>query len=244
MKCRSLVKYGHESVTKPPYATGTLASVVRLLAGVPTLRIPDDVADAHVVSAGCAVATAAAIVAAAGTPAAGARVLVFGAGAVGAYCAAMLASLGCAVRVREPSEARLAVATQLGARPDELDGQPFPIVVEASGSPAAFVDAVEATDVGGHLVAAGSVSLGSSTVTLDPALLVTRRLTVSGIHNYTAENFRWGVDWLLAHGRGLGIDRLVSPPLPLSAVDEAFRYVRDGRYPRVLVQPEPLETPR
>ncbi|WP_129665977.1 alcohol dehydrogenase catalytic domain-containing protein [Phytoactinopolyspora endophytica] len=238
MKCRSLLKYGHESVTTPPHATGTLAEQVRLLPSVPVLRVPDDVADVQVVSAGCAVATAAAVVAAAGTPPPGTRILVLGVGAVGAYCAAMFATLGCAVQVRDPSPERLALAAQLGAQPADSDGEPFSVVVEASGSSSAVLEALNAADVGGHVVAAGSVSLGSSTVTIDPALLVTRRLRVTGLHNYTAENFRWGVDWLVAHGRHLGLERLVSPPFPLSAVDEAFQLMKDGRYPRVLVRPD------
>lgn len=239
MKCRSLVKYGHESVTTPPFATGTLATAVRVLPGVPVLRIPPDLADAHAVSAGCAVATAAAIVAAAGPPAPRTRVLVFGAGAVGLYCAAMLGSLGCSVFVSEPADDRLALVQRLGARPVEPDGQPFPVVVEASGSVAAFTGAIDRADTGGRIVAAGSVSPGSSTATFDPAAVVTRRLSVIGIHNYTAEDFRWGVDWLLAHSRHLSLDGLVSPPVPLTAVDEAFRLMRKGSYPRVLVRPEP-----
>jgi threonine 3-dehydrogenase len=240
MKCRLLVKYGHESVTTPPHATGTLASHVRLLPGVPVLRVPDDIADAKVVSAGCAVATAAAIVAGIRQRPAGTRTLVFGAGAVGAYCAAMLTKLGYLVHVRDPATERLALVERLGARPDHSDGpdhRRFPVVVEASGSANAFMDALAAAEIGGDVVAAGSVSLGNAMAVIDPALLVTRRLTVSGIHNYTAKEFRWGVEWLLSHGRYLALNELVSPPRPLSAVVHAFEEMRDGRYPRVLVRP-------
>lgn len=237
MKCRSLMKYGHESVTRPPHATGTLASMVRLLPTVPVLRIPDDLDDVEAVSAGCAVATAAAIVAAAGPPDAGTRVLVLGGGAVGFYCVAMLATRGCAVWLGEPDAARRAIVAGLGATPVTPDEPPFPVVIEASGSAAAFEEALDRADVGGHVVAAGSVSPGSSTVTVDPALVVTRRLRVSGIHNYTADDFRHGVDWLLAHGRGLGLDQLVSDPVPLSSIVEAFDQMRTGRHLRVLVRP-------
>lgn len=238
MKCRALLKYGHESVTTPPHATGTLADRVRLLPGVPVLRLPDDIPDTLVVSAGCAVATAAEIVASAGPPAPGTPVLVVGAGAVGAYCAAMLASLGCRVRVRDLAPDRLALAERLGARRDEPGTGPFPVVVEASGSAAAFTDALAAADVGGRVVAAGAVSPGSTSVNLDPALLVTRRITVSGVHNYTPASFRRGVDWLTGPGRDLGLERLLSPPLPLSSVAEGFTWMREGRCPRVLVRPD------
>jgi threonine 3-dehydrogenase len=241
MKCRSLLKYGHESATTPPHATGTLASRVRLVPGVPLLRVPDELGETQVVSAGCAVATAAAVVAAIGSRAATGRVLVFGAGAVGAYAAAMLASLGYTVSVRDPARDRLALVESFGASPDGGGGMPFPVVVEASGNARAFAGALGAADVGGLVVAAGSVSPGSSTVELDPADLVTRRLTVTGVHNYTTEDFRRGVDWLVAHGRNLGLERMVSPPIPLSEVHEAFQLMREGSYPRVLVRPDVAE---
>lgn len=242
MKCRSLLKYGHEWVGTPPYATGTLATHLRLLPTTPVARVPDGLDDAEVVSAGCAVATAAAIVDAAGAHEAGTPVLVFGAGAVGAYAAAMFASLGCAVRVRDPVQDRLALVEQMGVKPDADDGTSFPVVVEASGNAGAFEAAIGSADVGGRIVAAGSVSPGSSSVRFDPAVLVTRRITLAGVHNYTAQNFQWGVDWLHTVGRTLGLERLVSPPFPLTQVAEAFRAMESGAYPRVLVQPDAKET--
>ncbi|WP_152364435.1 alcohol dehydrogenase catalytic domain-containing protein [Microlunatus speluncae] len=236
MKCRNLFKYGHASVTEPPLATGTLATLVRLSPRVPLLRIPDQVDDSIMVPAGCATATAAAVVAAA-APAGDESVLIFGAGAVGFYCAAMFAGLGCAVQVRDPSAARLGLLAGTGAQPDDGRQRPYPIVVEASGSPAAFADALAAADVGGLVVGAGSVSVAAGTITVDPALLVTRRLRFSGVHNYTPAEFATAVDWLTAHGRRLGLERLLSPPVPLARIDEAFTLMRAGTYARVLVRP-------
>ncbi|GAA1093147.1 alcohol dehydrogenase catalytic domain-containing protein [Nocardiopsis metallicus] len=235
MKCRSVLKYGHESVDREPRATGTLADRVRLLPGVPVLRVPDGPEDTLVVSAGCAVATAAEIVSAAGPEVAGRAVLVVGAGAVGAYCVAMFAAMGCRVGVREPSAERLTLAESLGGGPD-AEG-PYPVVVEASGHPDAFVGALDAVDVGGRLIAAGSVSPGATAVTLDPALLVTRRISVIGVHNYTLESFVRGVDWLLEHGDGLDLDRLLSPPVPLAEIADGFALMRGGGFARVLVRP-------
>lgn len=234
MKCRSLLKYGHESVTTPPHATGTLASHVRLLPGVPVLRLPDDVDDALVVSAGCAVATAAAVVAAVGTST---SALIFGAGAVGFYCAAMLLTQGVKVQVVDPSAARLALVRRLGAV-DRVPGETYPVVIEASGSGSAVVEALQAAEIGGQVVYAGAVSPGSVVAEIDPAVIVTGRLTVNGIHNYRPTEFGQGVDWLLEHGRDLEVDRLVSPPVSLRAIDDAVELMRRGEYARVLVHPE------
>lgn len=234
MKCRSLLKYGHESVTTPPHATGTLASHVRLPPGVPVLRLPDDIEDALVVSAGCAVATAAAVVATAG-PAS--RALVYGAGAVGAYTAAMLLTNGVETHVVDPSAARLEAVRRIGAHVHDA-GATYPVVIEASGSAAAFLDALRTADLGGRIVCAGAVSPGSTTVELDPAVLVTRRLTMAGIHNYRPAEFQQGVDWLLAHARAFALDQLASPPIPLRDIDKAFALMRGGEHARVLVSPE------
>lgn len=241
MKCRSILKYGHEGAARPPHATGTLADTVRLLPGVPVLRVPGWAGDAHLVSAGCAVATAAAVLSAAGPAEPGAPALVLGAGAVGAYCAAMLRSEGRQVYVHDPAPGRRAVAERLGARTDVPDGLDFPVVVEASGSAAGFAAAIGAAETGGRVVAAGAVSPGSTEVRLDPADLVTRRLTVAGVHNYTAGDFQRGVDWLLGPGQFLDLEALVSPPVPLPApgepVDEVFALARGGAHLRVLVNP-------
>ncbi|SDT32206.1 alcohol dehydrogenase catalytic domain-containing protein [Microlunatus soli] len=238
MKCRRLQKYGHDSVRRPPYATGMLADRVRLLPGVPVVALPDAGADDEIlVSAGCATATAAAVVGAAGARS-GEPVLVFGAGAVGFFCAAMLATAGCRPVVRDPNPGRLALLGPSGARPDTGEHDLFPVVIEASGNPAAFVDALAATAVGGHLVAAGSVSPGATSLRLDPADLVTRSIRLTGVHNYRTADFLTAVDWLQSHGADAGVAGLMSPAHPLSDIDDAFEEMRSGAFARVLVRPE------
>lgn len=238
MKCRHLLKYGHESVTRPPHATGTLATIVRLTPGVPVFRIPDGLTDAQVVSASCAVATAAGIVRTADRPNAA---LVVGAGAVGTYCAAMLAGAGTEVSVIDLAEDRLDLAESMGAKRLSDSGRSFPVVIEASGSAAAFEQALAALDIGGTIVAAGSVSPGSTTVTLDPALIVTRLLTIVGVHNYTPDDMRSAIEWLAGHADRLRLERLVSPPIPLSKVRDAFELMETGSHLRVMVVPEGTE---
>jgi len=241
MKCRSLFKYGHASVEQYPHASGMLATRVRILPGTPILRIPDALSDAVMVSAGCAVATAGAIVHAA-SPRAGDQALVLGGGAVGLYTAAMLSSAGCVVTVQDPSPSRRDLAAALGLRASAdsasaTNGVEPSIIVEASGDSRAAAAAFEAAAVGGHVIGAGSVSPGSTTMAVDPAILVTRRLRYSGVHNYTADEFRWSVDWLLAFGPSLPVDRMLSRPYPLERIGEAMAELRSGEVPRVAVDP-------
>lgn len=243
MKCRSLFKYGHASVCDAPYASGMLADLVRVMPGTAVLRIPDRIDDAVMVSAGCAVATAAAVVAAA-TPAPGDDVSVLGAGAVGFYCAAMLITAGRSVTVYDPSVQRRELVTAVGAH--ALAGSPPPrsesgdgpaVVVEASGQPAAVIAGLESVATGGHLIVAGSVSLGATDITLDPAMVVTRRLRLTGVHNYTPDEFAAGVDWLIEHGSALPGDRLTAPPVPLADVADAIHRAPAGPHLRHTIHP-------
>ena len=243
MKCRELFKYGHASASEPPYASGMLAELVRMMPGTPLLRIPDEVDDAVLVSAGCAVATAAAVVAAADVEP-GVDVAVVGAGAVGFYCAAMLLTVGCTVTVHDPSPQRRDLVADVGAHTDpgppparSTSGDGPSLVVEASGHPDAVSAALESVAIGGHVVAAGSVSPGSTSITIDPAVLVTQRIRLTGVHNYTADDFAHGVDWLIAHGDDLPTDRLAAPPLPLADVTAALDRVPAGTHLRVTVRP-------
>lgn len=238
MKCRRLQKYGHDSVRRAPYATGMLADRVRLRPGVPVVAVPEEVDDTIIVSAGCATATAAAVLDAA-DPVPGESALVLGAGAVGFFCAAMLVTAGCRVVVRDPNPHRLAVVRNTGAATEDRDPETeYGLVIEASGSPNAFVDAVAATAIGGRLLMAGAVSRGASQVALDPAELVTRRTTLTGVHNYRTADFVAAVDWLLAHGAEHGVSRLMSPPFALHDIEQAFEEMQRGHYARVLVQPD------
>ena len=239
MKCRTVFKYGHRSIEHPPHASGMLATVVRILPGTPVVRIPDEVPDQVMVSAGCAVATAAAAlrVAAVGT---GDRIGVLGAGAVGWYVAAMARSRGCEVLVVEPDPQRRDLASRLGATatadPQELSRFEPVAIIEASGHPQAVTDAMAMAPIGGRVVCVGSVSPGATTITVDPAVIVTRWLTLLGVHNYDPRDFGDAVDWLVTHADRVPAE-LVSPPYGMDQLDEAVEMMVSGRHPRVAVAP-------
>ncbi len=197
MKCRVLRKYGHASVDVAPFAVGMIADVVRLVPGVTVLRAPD-LPDDLLVSAACAVATAAAIVGEL-EDAVPHRVGVVGAGAVGTYVGAMLADRGVEVLILESDPVRRggdgAAVVSVDALPDDLDA-----TVEVSGSAVGTLAAVRACAVGGTVVLAGTVSPGAAVLELDPADVVLRRLRIVGVHNYRPADLVAGVDWLARRG--------------------------------------------
>lgn len=232
MKCRTLRKYGHASVDEPPHAVGMLADVIRLVPGVTVLRAPD-VADELLVSAACAVPTAAAIVRALGDVPQG-RIGVVGGGAVGTYVAQMLIDRGTEVLLLERDPARLRSVGDgilaVDRLPPDLDA-----TVEVSGSADGTAAALRACGVGGTVVLAGTVSPGAVHLEVDPSDIVLRRLRVIGIHNYAPEDLIAGVDWLAS--RGARAPQVVGPVLPLARVAEAFDAAERHEALRIGVRP-------
>ena len=88
----------------------------------------------------------------------------------------------------EPHEGRRALALELGARDAAGDASAtaFPAVIETSGAPEAFEEALERTAPGGTLIAVGQSVRPARLATFS---LVQRRLTVRGclIYDHPAD---------------------------------------------------------
>jgi hypothetical protein len=67
--------------------------------------------------------------------------------------------------------------------------------------------------------------------------VIRRCLTIRGFHNYAPRHLATSLDFLAKAGRTLPFDRLVSPPLPLASLEEAFALTRTRRWQRVAVAP-------
>ncbi len=112
----------------------------------------------------------------------GQRCLVVGAGSQGLLVCLAIRYAGATPYVTDPQPGRVALAASLGALSsvdsDGADGaERFPVVVETSGVPAAFEDALRRTADGGCLVVVGQSPQPAAVSTL---ALVQRRLTVRG----------------------------------------------------------------
>lgn len=232
MKCRTLLKYGHARVDDAPFAVGMMADTIRLVPGVTVLRAPD-VPDELLVSASCAVPTAAAIVRELDAPAPR-RVGIVGAGAVGTYVAEMLADRDIEVLLLDSDPARRvgdgAAVVAVDALPDDLDA-----TIEASGSAAGTLVAIRACAVGGTVVLAGTVSRGTALLELDPADVVLRRLRIVGVHNYRPADLVAGVDWLAR--RGDRAPAVLGRTFPLDDVERALAAASRHEALRIGVRP-------
>lgn len=241
MKCRSLRKFGHERCDRPPYLVGGMADHAVVEAGMTVYRVPDSLPDEVAAPAACAGATAVAACQAARLGAAD-RVLIIGAGALGAYAAAYAAQVGCsAVLATDRCAGRLGAIRRFGATaavtangpPDAVadslreavsaatEGEGVDAVIEVAGAPQAAAASLALLRVGGRLVTCGCVFPGAE-ARVDLSLITKNRLTITGLHNYHAEHLGEALELLEAT-----IDRrpwrsLVGERFALGRVNEAL----------------------
>ena len=178
------------------------------------------------------------------------RVMVLGAGPIGALAIAVLAERGVREIVCvEPSPMRRTLASAVGATelrvPDDLEvpsiAEPqrivdgaCDVVLECSGAVAAMEAGLAQLRPGGTLVLVGS---GIQPPRLDPNRILLNELVVTGAFNYDADGFADALD-LLSSGR-LPVDALLEPgDVPLAGLLDALRGLAAGRIAgKVLVRP-------
>jgi (R,R)-butanediol dehydrogenase / meso-butanediol dehydrogenase / diacetyl reductase len=178
------------------------------------------------------------------TVTAGQRVLVTGAGPIGALTVVALHARGVVdVTVSEPHPLRRALAERLGAKvlaPDALvavagttDGR-FDAVIETSGSPQAAEAAIDRLVTGGTLVLVGVVVKPAN---LDLLRILTDELVVTGSALYDADGISEALS-LLAGGQ-VPVDVLLEPTdINLGEVEQACAELAAGRLAgKVLVAP-------
>ncbi len=144
--------------------------------------------------------------------------LVVGAGSQGLLVVMAVAQAGGLPYVTEPHEGRRALAAELGARDAGPRETGFPVVIETSGVPEAFEQALERTAPGGRVVVVGQSERPARVPTLT---LVQRRLTVRGclIYDHPA-GFAQTLAALAEHDLRPG--RVVRERFELARAPEAF----------------------
>ncbi|MFB4297607.1 zinc-binding dehydrogenase [Actinomadura sp. NTSP31] len=146
--------------------------------------------------------------------------LVVGAGSQGLLVSMAVAHAGGVPYIVEPHEGRRALALELGARDAAAlaAGTAFPAVIETSGAPEAFEEALGRAAPGGSLIAVGQ---SPRPARLSTFTLVQRRLTVRGclIYDHPAD-FRRTIALLDEHGLHPG--RVLRERFDLDEAPKAF----------------------
>jgi alcohol dehydrogenase len=249
-KCQRQFKYGHEAIDSNRNLGGGLADSVVLVPGTAWLRLPENIPDAVAALANCSAATAAAVLRYAG-PIAGQRVLVIGAGVLGAIACAMASAAGASrVVVLDPQPSCRARAQRFGAT-DALDPNDngvsesaksatgdigFDAVLELAGSTASTELGLSLVRTGGTMVLAGAVST-SAPLALDPESIVRRMITLRGVHNYHPRDLQTAVAFLAEYGHKFPFASLLTETFPLDQTEAAFRCAHAAPGVRATVVP-------
>ncbi|MBL8386552.1 MAG: L-idonate 5-dehydrogenase [Burkholderiales bacterium] len=161
----------------------------------------------------------------------GKRVLVTGAGTIGALCATAAKLAGAAeVAVCDVLDRPLEVARQVGAdltfRSDQTDAGTyagrFDVALEAAGHPRALTSCLDAVRRGGVIVQVGT--LPHEGMQFPANLVMQREIDYRGAFRWGIE-FDWAVDYLAR--RKVDVRPLLTRQYPLSQAAEAFRHAAD-----------------
>jgi 2-desacetyl-2-hydroxyethyl bacteriochlorophyllide A dehydrogenase len=180
----------------------------------------------------------------------GQRVLVLGAGPIGALTIAALRALGIEdVTCSEPGERRRALATAVGAsrvldpaelvvpnmaQPGLIVDDAVDLVLECSGNRRAMEAGLAQLVRGGTLVLVGA---GMDPPRFDPNRILLNELVITGAFTYDFGGFAEALD-LLCSG-ALPVEELLEPDdVPLAGLLDAMRGLAEGRVAgKVLVRP-------
>jgi putative phosphonate catabolism associated alcohol dehydrogenase len=237
-KCERVFKYGHAALADGAGLNGTYASHIVLRRGTHLVTVPEDLSDAMLAPANCALATVAAVME--HLPP-GCRVAVVqGAGLLGLYSCVWLRSAGVArVVVVDSDLARLAQVRRFGGEPalgsalSTLGAAAADVVIEVAGAPALVADGIKLLRPGGHYLLVGMVHPDSA-LNLTGEALIRGCVMLRGIHNYGPRHLDAAVAFLSRH-RSLPWAELVSPPQRLAELGAAVALAETRRWLRVAV---------
>ena len=248
-KCESLFKYGHTRCDGARGLTGGLADYIHVVPGSTVYRIPDGVSDEVAASAMCAGATLAHALEGLDSDRP-TSVLLLGMGMLGLWGLRFARDLGIETvvccdldRGRLDYSARWG-ATEVVSAEDEghiqdvvrarTDGRGVDLCVDLTGKPDAVAVGIRALRTGGTMKLVGSV-VPSESLPVDPFDLVTRALTVQGIHNYRPEHLGQALDLAADPEHLRALFEAVGTRYSLVDVDTAFEAARDRVAHRVAV---------
>ena len=259
--CEHLEDYGNSlHCGRPPHLLGGWSEYLYLLPRSVLFRVPDELPDhvavlTEIMAVTHGIEKANALLGQFGGTPFGGSVAVLGVGPLG-LCHLIKARLLGAARIiaTDRHATRLDMARDFGARLTiSVEGTPAEeriarvreatggfgadMVLDCSGVPASFVEALKMVRVGGVVVEAGAfVDLGP--VQINPnSDICTKNVSIIGIGGETATSYLAGMRLMAANLDRLPFDRIVTYRMPLDRAEEAMAIAQDGRSMKVVFAP-------
>ncbi len=252
-KCVRLRKYGHEPSDAPPHFLGGFAEYCYVLPGTGILRVPPELADEEAAPVNCGVATMVSVTEAAGVGL-GDSVVVQGLGLLGLCGVALARARGARTVIGLDSvEARLNMARRFGAdlaldigamTADELvdavraacppDGPD--VAIEVCGVPEVIPQGLRMLRKGGRYAIGGMV-FPNADVTVDANLILSKWVTMRGVHNYHPRHLVHGLDFVRRNRATYPFKEIVDARFGLADLDAAFKEAAERRVLRAAVIP-------
>ena len=252
-KCDTLFKYGHARSEGADALSGGFASHIQLRPGTAIYHIPESMSDGEAVPVNCAFATVVNGLNTIGTQP-NESAVIHGAGMLGIYAACYLREQGYdIVAVVDINEQRLQTIKRFGAthtfNPDktaiaEIDtalksltnGRGVDLGVEVSGAISGLPNLVTWSAIGGRVLTLGYVYPNAHTA-IDAHQIVTKCVTLRGVHNYHYTALGTALDFVEAHRGHYPFAELIGQTYPLADINEAFEHATRQDEIRIAIAP-------
>lgn len=236
-----------------PHFRSGFATHYHVFPGQYFYKVPDRVDDATAAGANCGLAQMLFVIDRVGLGP-GETLVIQGAGGLGLYAAAVAAERGARVVAIDGVAERLELAEQFGAdetvhlanhptaadraaRVRELTGGiGADMVLEVSGVPASFVEALEVARVGGRIASVGNLN-AEAEVAITPGVLTRKSVEVHGVLRYHPWYLHRAVQFLARRRHAHPFEALSDRSFSLSEVTEALRAGESRSVARVAIVP-------
>jgi threonine dehydrogenase-like Zn-dependent dehydrogenase len=237
----------------PPHFRSGFATHYYVFPGQYFYRVPDEVDDATVAGANCGLAQMLFVIDQVGI-APGETLVVQGAGGLGLYAAAVAHERGARVIAIDGVPERLELARRFGAtetisladhpesaervaRVHELTGGiGADMVLEVTGVPASFVEAIEMARVNGRIASVGNLNAEAS-VTMTPGILTRKSVHVHGVLRYHPWYLQQAVRFLARRQHLHPFEAFTDRSYPLAEVTDALKAGESRSVARVAIVP-------
>ncbi len=253
MKCVHLFKYGHECCTGAPHLNGGYAEYCYVVPGTFVFKVPDTVSDEEVTPANCGLAT---IMQAYDEMKVNPddNVVIQGAGLLGIYAVAVAKDRGAGkVMIVDVVPDRLQMAKRFGADVvldsgkmsdgelvarvmEETAGWGADLVLEVAGTPKVIPVGLKMLRKGGRYCWQGNV-FPNAKVECDACDIITRWITIRGLHNYDALQLAESVRFIERTKDRYPFRDIVSRKFPLVDLARGLKVAEERKAIRAAICP-------